>query len=167
MKSAKFIILDTNAWIFHYGLGPQTVVNTVRAIVSSLRKDNYTPAYTSITRYEIKNSPRKEIASIKNDILDYLESVGLELKHEYDHWKLLELAKKLEKMFQINKKYRNDLAIIIAAFITDSILLSCDKKAVQLALTIFSNPHISRALQDELGAKTAELRVIYVDPTLK
>ena len=103
----KLLVLDTNAWLFHYGLGPEPVVNLVRLVAGWFAKLGYGLGYTSPTIYEIRRSPRQEIAREQGKILRHISSLGNMTGPSI--WQLLDILDLVEP------RHRLDAAIAIAA----------------------------------------------------
>ncbi len=71
-SSTRLLVLDTNAWLFLYGLGPGVTVTVVRTVVDALRFKGYRLAYTSVSQREIKLSPRPEVSRVRYEVLSFM-----------------------------------------------------------------------------------------------
>ncbi len=136
--SGKLLVLDTNAWLFHYGIGPEPIVNLVRLVTGWFVKIGYGLGYTSPTLYEIRRSPRPEIVREHGKILRHISSLGSMVGPSL--WRLLDLLASVEP------RHRFDAAIALAA--GEHILLTLDPWLAVFRLsmgakTLYLEPGIS------------------------
>ena len=137
-SGVRLLVLDTNAWLFHYGLGPKHIVNLVRLVTGWLAKLGYGLGYTSPTLYEIRRSPRPEIAREQGKILRHISTLGTMTGPSI--WQLLDILDLVEP------RHRLDAAIAIAA--GGHILLTLDPWLAVFRLsmgakTLYMDPGIS------------------------
>ena len=126
-QATRYLVLDTNAWIFHYGLGPSGTVATIRAVVEALRQHGYTPAYTSVTVREVRASPRLGIIRHRDEILRHIHNSGVRVGPGY--WELVEAARREG----VPPGRRHDGAIVIASEGNDRVFLGSDEWTCRFA----------------------------------
>ena len=106
-SGTKLLVMDNNAWLFYYGLGPAATADIIRCIVGKFRLLRYRLAYTDVTLVEVKKSPRPEIIEKKDAIIRCTKRNGLKVGPSY-----LKLVGSLE---QVPGDRRDDAAIALAA----------------------------------------------------
>ena len=137
----RYLVMDTCAWLFHYGLGPAATVAAVRSVAAALQRHGYRLAYTSVTLREVRSSPRPEIARQRGKIIQYIRRAGVRVGAGY--WDLLNRATAL----RVPSGKVNDAAIILVAAEPDRVWFGCDSWAARFALdqsirTIYLNPNL-------------------------
>lgn len=103
----KLLVLDTNIWLFHYGLGSKGTVVAVRALVEALKAQGYKLAYTNVALVEVGKSPRPEIARVRGRLLAYIRRIGQRVGPGY--WDLV------ARLDAVPGDRRDDAAVNLAA----------------------------------------------------
>ncbi len=122
----RLLVLDTNAWLYYCNLGPRTMIDIIRKINDNFKLYGYKLAYTDVTLIEIKKSPRQEIYSRRNNIINCIKRNGSRVGLNY-----LRLISSLD---HVPSDRRDDVALSLAA--GKNLLLTMDAWLAQYRLVL-------------------------------
>ena len=146
INTGRCIVSDTNIWYFYYYAKNKNIRNIITEIIEYMiekfKNNGYILLYTTLTEQEIRKTSRLNNIDKKN-MLYFVKTNGVKINAK-NYLKIVKvLASEFFGLKNIEKenfiqKHAHDLAIALAAFENNCILITADAFLAFLALELIS-----------------------------